>query len=317
MSRPLVTRRQFLGAAAACAAPLAIPPAALGLAGPPSNPFFVFDNGLKGENLATIDAQLDLVREIGFTGLSWRTDAPERVRQVLDGAKQRNLKLYVIYCTLHLSDGRLTYDPRLKEIIALAKGSGAMLWPNMVSKQFKNSSPDGDPIAVAGLRELADLCAAHDMRIAIYPHVNMWVHRLEDALRVVKQVERKNVGVTFNLSHVLLDEAEARIPALIEEAAPHLFVATINGADSGASKKETARMIQRLDQGTYDVGAVLKKLRAVGFTGPIGLQCYNIKGDPRENLRRSMDAWRKVTVKGDLSHEPSRRLRFDWPPRVS
>lgn len=296
----LVTRRQFLSAAAmAGAAPLAMSTAALGLAASASaapNPFFVFDNGLRGETLTTIDAQLDLVREIGFAGLSWRTDAPDRVRQVLAGAKQRGLKLFVIYCTLELKDGKLTYDPRLKEIIALAKGSGAMLWPNMVSKQFKNSSPDGDPIAVAGLRELAALCDASGMPIAIYPHVNMWVHRLEDALRVVKQVERKNVGVTFNFAHALLDEAEARIPALIEQAAPHLFVATINGADSGASKKEMGHMIQRLDQGTYDVGSVLRKLQAVGFAGPIGLQCYNIKGDPRENLRRSMDAWRRCVA---------------------
>ena len=260
------------------------------------NPFFVFDNGLRGPGLETIDAQLDLVKEVGFEGLSWRTDAPDRVKQLLEGAKQRGLKVFVIYANLDLKDGKLVYDPRLKEIIPLCKGTDTMIWPNLTSKQFKPSDPAGDDIAVAGLRDLAALCEANGVRIAIYPHFNMWVHRLEDALRVVKKVDRKNVGVTFNLCHALIDGAEAKIPALIEEAAPYLFCATINGADSGAAKTEMPRMIQTLDKGSYDVGIVLQKLKAVGFTGPIGLQCYNIKGDPKTLLTGSMGAWKKLNL---------------------
>ena len=204
----------------------------------------------------------------------------------------------VIYCNLDLKDGKLVYDPRLKDIIALCKGTGTMLWPTLTSKQFKNSSPEGgrDP-RWPGLRELADLCDANGLRIAIYPHVNMWVHRVEDALRLVKKVDRKNVGLTFNLCHALLDGAESRVPSLIDETAPWMFVATINGADRGASKKEMPRLIQRLDQGTYDVNIVLKKLEAVGFKGPVGLQCYNIQGDPRDTLERSMNAWRRYMAR--------------------
>ena len=260
-----------------------------------TNPFFVFDNGLRGTNLTTIASQLDLAKKIGFAGVAWRTDAPERVKEVLDGSKQRGMKCFVIYCNLDLKDGKMVYDPRLKEIIALCKGTDTMIWPNMTSKQFKNSDPAGDDIAVTGLRELAGLCEANGLRIAIYPHVNMWVHRVEDAVRVAKKVNRKNVGVTFNLCHALLDEAEARIPALLQEAAPHMFVATINGADSGAAKNEAARIIQPLDKGTFDVGAVLKQFKDVGFKGPIGLQCYNIKGDPKTLLTGSMAAWRKMS----------------------
>lgn len=264
-----------------------------------TNPFFVFDNGLHGENLKSIEAQLDLVKQLGFAGLSWRTDDPARVKQVLAGAKQRDLKLFAIYANLDLKDGRLVYDPRLEEIIALCKGGDVVIWPNLTSKQFKNSDPAGDEIAVTGLRELAELCEASGLRIAIYPHVNMWVHRIEDAVRVVKKVNRRNVGVTFNLCHALLDGAEARIPALIKEAAPHLFVASINGADNGAAKTEMGRIIQPLGQGTLDVGAVLKELKAAGFKGPIGLQCYNIKGEPKELLNGSMAAWGKLSANLD------------------
>lgn len=268
--------------------------AATAHAGP--NPFFVFDNGLRGENLKSIESQLDLAKELGFAGLSWRTDDPARVREVLDGARKRGLKLFAIYANLDLKDGTLVYDPRLKEIVALCKGSGAILWPNLTSKQFENSDPAGDEIAVAGLRELADLCAANDLRIAIYPHVNMWVHRIEDAVRLAKKVDRENVGVTFNLAHALGDGAEARIPALIEAAAPHLFVVSVNGADCGAPKNGWDRIIQPLDRGTFDVGALLKQLKAVGFSGPVGLQCYNLKGDPKALLGGSMEAWNRLST---------------------
>jgi sugar phosphate isomerase/epimerase len=258
-------------------------------------PFFVFDNGLNGENLKSIPAQLDLVKELGFAGLSWRTDSPARIKEVLDGAKTRGLKLFVIYANLDLKDGKLVHDPRLDEIIPLCKGTDTMIWPNMTSKQFKLSDPEGDEIAVTGLRALADLSAANGLRVALYPHVNMWLHRLEDAVRVVKKVDRANVGLTFNLCHALADGAEDRVPVLIAEAAPHLFVVTVNGADSRPPSKSWEYLIKPLDQGTYDVGIVLAKLRAVGFSGPVGLQCYSIKTEPREHLRGSIAAWRKLS----------------------
>jgi sugar phosphate isomerase/epimerase len=84
-----------------------------------TNLFCVFDNGLQGENLTTIDAQLDLVKKIGFDGLTWRTDSPERIKQLLAGAKQRGLTVCAIYANLDLKDGKLVYDPRVREIIPL------------------------------------------------------------------------------------------------------------------------------------------------------------------------------------------------------
>jgi len=266
-----------------------------GAAGAAPNPFFVFDNGLHGEKLKTIDAQLDLVKSVGFDGLSWRTDAPDRVKQVLEGSKQRGLKLYVCYANLDLKGGKLVYDKRLNDVIALCKGTDTIIWPNLTSKQFKPSDPAGDEIAVAGVRDLADLCASNGLRIAIYPHVNMWVHRIEDALRLAKKVDRKNVGVSFNLCHALLDGAEDRIPALLDEAKPYLFLVTLNGADSHPAKTAMPNAIQTLDKGTYDMPALLKKLKEIGFKGPIGLQCFNIKGDPQTLLTGSMGAWKKMS----------------------
>ena len=43
-----------------------------------------------------------------------------------------------------------------------------------------------------------------------------------------------------------------------------------------------------------DVGALLRKLSEQGYAGPVGLQHFGIGGDARENLGRSIGAWRKL-----------------------
>ena len=267
--------------------------AALAAAAAP--PFFVFDNGLRGEGLGTIAAQLDLAKAAGYDGISWRSDSPARLAEVRDGAKARGLQVFVVYVNLDLRNGKLEPDAHVPDVIETFKGTATMVWPNITSKQFKPSDPAGDAIAVAGLRELADRCARNGLRIAIYPHVNMWCHRAEDALRVVKQVDRPNVGLTFNLCHALHDGAEDRLPALLAELAPHLFCVTLNGADSHPPQRDWAYLIKPLGQGSFDPGALLRRLEEVGYRGPVGQQCYSIKQDPRMYLPASVKAWRQLT----------------------
>jgi hypothetical protein len=37
-------------------------------------------------------------------------------------------------------------------------------------------------------------------------------------------------------------------------------------------------------------------LRQLGYTGPIGLQCYGIPGDARDHLAESIKAWHNYTA---------------------
>ena len=60
----------------------------------------------------------------------------------------------------------------------------------------------------------------------------------------------------------------------------------------GTSWKE---LIQPLDRGTYDVFQLLRLLRKMKYTGPIGLQHYGIGGDARENLEHSMEGWKRLS----------------------
>ena len=121
-----------------------------------------------------------------------------------------------------------------------------------------------------------------------------WTARFGDATTLAKVVNHPQFGVTFNLCHCLAMGDEKQIPTLLESARSVLFTVSINGADSGVGSPDWKKLIQTLDKGTYDVGIVLRQFRAIGFTGPVGFQGYNIAGDPRSVLTPTMKAWRKL-----------------------
>ena len=175
------------------------------------------------------------------------------------------------------------YDPRIKDMIAALKGRGTLLIICFVSRKYQRSSPEGDDRAVEVAREIADHARQVGVRVAVYPHVGYWAERVEDVVRIARKVNRKNLGVCVNLYHWLRTDPEKKIKPTLDLALPYLFLVTINGSTREGS-------IETLDHGSFDVYPLLKTLKESGYAGPIGLQCVGIGGDPRENLKRSMEA---------------------------
>jgi len=126
------------------------------------------------------------------------------------------------------------------------------------------------------------------VRVALYPHVNFYMARVDDAVRLVGKVRHRNVGVTFNLCHWLKTDHEKEPAARAQPGRPYLVLVTINGADY---EGEWDRLIQPLGRGQFDVYGLLKVLRKMGYDGPIGFQGYGIKGNVHENLKETMQAW--------------------------
>jgi len=71
-----------------------------------------------------------------------------------------------------------------------------------------------------------------------------------------------------------------------------LFAVNICGADDGDTKQfGWDRLIQPLGHGSFDTYRFVKLLIDNGYSGPIGLQCYNLKGDIVETLTKSLQTW--------------------------
>lgn len=277
--------------AVAALAYLAYAPHAFSDAPAAANPFFAFCMDTHDSQKRSLEDQAQLLKELGYDGAGhlWLDGLKERL-DTLDAA---GLKLFQVYLRVNIAQDATPYDIRLGEALPLLKDRGAML--ALLTGGLPPSDTSGDARAVEVVREIAGLAQPYGVRVALYPHAGDWTERVEDALRVVKQVDRPNVGVMFNLCHWLKVDDEANLKPLLTAALPHLFAVSIHGADTAASIHAGAgNWIQPLDSGSFDVYGLLATLRDLGYRGPVGLQCYGIPGDARDHLARSMDAWRSL-----------------------
>jgi sugar phosphate isomerase/epimerase len=266
------------------------------------NPFFAMDTGTKDDQHATPEAQAALLEELGYAGLGY--SGFDGLAEVLAALDQHHLKLFTIYMWGKVEPEGFSYQPGLKEALPLLQGRGVLLWITISSNAWKLSDPEADARAAEMLREIADLAAPAGARVALYPHSGCWLESAGDALRVAQASQRRNVGATFNLCHWLKINGPENLEPLLQQLAPRLFAVTLNGADPAGDWEQ---LIQPLDRGLFDVGALLKGLANIGYTGPIGLQGYGVTGPVRENLGRSMTAWRALTEQAAAT----------LPPRIS
>ncbi len=253
-------------------------------------PFFVFDNGLHG-----IQNPPKLLKELGYAGMG---ASGLKVGDLVKQYEQAGMKVFSTYVGCQL-DKTPNYDPQFKEAIAELKGTGVILWLTVLGGKYGQE----DEKAASVVREIADLAEPAGLRIALYPHTGFYVATTADALRVVKRVDRKNVGATINLCHELMTDQGPKLDATIREAAPHLFLVSINGADVKRPGYSWDRLIQPLGRGDFDVCAFLQKLKEAGYTGPIGQQCYAVPGDAAANLKQSIAAWRRYCVRLGLRED--------------
>ncbi len=276
--------------------------AALAAAGPPGlpNAFYAMDTCTKRSyprNDITPAQQFDLLKELGYAGIAWTEEAPEQVSSAAAEAEARGLKMFTIYCAATVTPGgELKPSAQIGPIMEALRGHDTLVWLHLGGKGPKIEALTAESPVIGQLRSLAAAAERNGLKIAIYPHIGDWTEHFKDAVQVARLVERKNFGVTFNLCHTLATGDEDKIPALLEEAGPSLFAVTINGADAGVKGPQWNRLIQTLDRGSYDVGIVLRTLKRLGFTGPIGLQGYGLTGDRRDNLVRSMQGWKRVSA---------------------
>jgi sugar phosphate isomerase/epimerase len=280
---------------------------ATGIGGAAELAFFAMDTGTRDAQHQTAESQVALVKELGFDGIGPCYTTPEALRDMLAAVDRQHSKMFALYLRLDLDAGA-PVSPEIRDSISQLKGRDTILWLWVTTAAHQPSDPAGDVRAVPVMREVADLAQQAGLRVALYPHAGIWVERVDDAVRLARQVERKNFGVTFNLCHWLMVDGK-ELDARLELARPNLLAVTINGADAGG--KDWGKLIQPLDSGTFDAGRVLAKLKQIGYGGPVGLQHYGIQGDARANLQRSMNGWRHLQ---GVAMKPAGQALAAWEP---
>lgn len=262
------------------------------------NIFYCFNNGVRTlPNAPTgTDAQVALVKRLGFDGLAGHgVDGYYELREALDKV---GFEMPEIYIAMNIVDGKISYHEGLRNILKHSKDRDLLVTLHLHADEFMDHKTRGDELFVDGIRELADFAAPLNVDIAIYPHVNLYCETLGHAMNLAGQINRKNVGITLNLCHLLKVEGEQGWEEKALAALPHLFMLSINGADAGITKEmDWDRLIQPLGEGSFDTYSLVKLLKDNGYDGKFGLQCYNIQQDCEVALTKSINTWKSYKIR--------------------
>ena len=250
-----------------------------------TNDFFVFESVLSNDSVYnSYDKKAQLIKESGFNGIEiFELDHfNEKFKAILNlGFKPSSL-----YTMLNLDEPEL--DTKLIDAIKMLKGSGTIICPYLIKKKgvsLHSRYKGVDKTAIHLLRKLADLANESGLQVAIYPHLNFYVERVDHAARIAKKANKNNLGLTFNLCHWLATNNLAERATLnkqIETLAPYLKMISINGANNIISSKSNiwGDYILPLGEGDFDVKGLVKYVAIdLGLNIPIGIQCYNLKGN--------------------------------------
>jgi sugar phosphate isomerase/epimerase len=262
------------------------------------NSFFALHNIIRGDSIYdTFEEQVALVKNAGFDAIEInQVESFEGMKKALD---QHQFQGAYFYVKVKLEPPYL--DARLPQYIAQLKGSKTIIAPYIVSesKRFKSSSHEktADSLSVVLLQQVAELAKAANLKVALYPHIYFYVERCDHALDLVKAVKRKNVGLSFNLCHWLATTSASERPqlkVLLQSLRPSLNMVTICGANDVVSTQKNIwdDYILPLGEGSFDTYALVRHLiRDLKYQGPIGVQCYNIKGNKLALVNRTIHAW--------------------------
>ncbi len=258
------------------------------------NTFYAFNNAFRTLPNAPyeLDAQAELLVKLGYDGFSGHISDPYYPRRA--AMDKVGLEMPEIYWGIRLdSSGYISYKEGIKEIIEDSKDRDLIVALFSNAEAFNDNRDQGDSLLAKGIQELADFAAVSNVKVAIYPHVNNYCETIAHCVKMAKLVDRENFGVVFNTCHMLKVEGENGWEEKLLKAIPHIFMISINGADSGDTKTMGwDKLIQPLGEGTFDTYKLVKLAKDNGYEGPFGLQCYNIMQDAEVVLNKSMNTWR-------------------------
>jgi len=248
-------------------------------------PMFAFQNGCRFE---TLQEEVETLKRLGYVGIG--SAKLDRLEERIAAYHKADMKVCSIYVGVHLDQNGGRMDAGIPEAIRMLKGSDAL-----VELTIRGKADNAEEQAVRLVRQVADLAAEAGLKVALYPHQGFYVARIPEALAVIEKVDRKNVGLTFNLCHFLMGEKNADLEETIAKAKPHLFQVTTCGADNDG--KNWKQLIQTLDKGSFDQMRLIKAMAGAGFDGRVGLQCYQVEGASADILARSMKAWNALLAR--------------------
>jgi sugar phosphate isomerase/epimerase len=235
--------------------------------------FYAFQNGV---NFGSYESEAKTLKELGYTGINQVYAGGQKLADRIAAYEKIGLRVLSVY--LNVDDKPISAD-----VVKPFEGRGAL-----IELTVRRMTPN----TVKAVRETAEMAEKMKIRVALYPHHGFAVATMPQAMELIAKVDHANLGVMFNLCHFLKNENVDDLESVLEKAGPHLFAVSTSGANVGG--KGWGDLIQTLDKGDFPQKRLFGALKKLKFAGPVGLQCYGVRGDKRNNLKYSIAAWNKI-----------------------
>jgi sugar phosphate isomerase/epimerase len=258
------------------------------------------------------DARCEILKELGYDATyltAWSEAAWNDVPKLKSVRSRFGLDVASVYAMYDLSKGPEEGDnARVVNLIRTVDGCQNVQLAVVESKgTFQKSNAAGDGVAQKALEHLLRLAEPRGVQLRLYPHINLWMERIDDTVRICRKMGHPNLGVVFCGYHWFAVDGEELV-ARLENAKPFLRDVNLCGSRRIRVTEKTHYTVETLDDGELDNFAILGALRSIGYDGMIGVQGYSVGGDVYAKLRRSLAAYREMTRRLDL-HTDWARMR--------
>ncbi|MGL5017727.1 MAG: sugar phosphate isomerase/epimerase family protein [Luteolibacter sp.] len=257
------------------------------------NPFGLFDFDLRGKDPAEQIRSLD---GIGFDGITMPLKTPQDLEKLEAYQKAKpDLKLFAALFDFNYSKPEDFNREHFENVVKKLAAMKAKVWLIV-------SGPKGkDEEITRFVREVADLAAAGNVDVSLYPHDSTALETAEETLAILKKADRSNLTVSVHQCHEMRAGNTERIDAVMTAVGPYMDIVTLCGSDKKVSDNniEWSDAIKPLGEGDYDPKEFLRALKRHKFEGPIILHTYGLMKKPASHYRTSYDRYQKMRAEVD------------------
>ena len=229
-----------------------------------------------------------MLRELGFTSFAydWREPDLPNMETEFATLKKYNIRLKSVWFWVNGENDQLLDDANERILKTLAKtNTKTELWVSFPAKYFEGI-PDEEKIqkAAKAIQYINKRASEIGCTMALYNHED-WFGEPANEVKIIEASGLKNVSIVYNFhhGHKQIDDFDN----ILKVTKPYLSTVNLNGM------KGTEFEICTLGEGDREL-ELMKKLKASGFNGSIGIIGHTENEDVKVVLQRNLAGLKKL-----------------------
>ncbi|WP_343665985.1 sugar phosphate isomerase/epimerase family protein [Paraburkholderia tropica] len=235
-------------------------------------------------------AGYDAIHVAIWDGRNWQLG-----RELANVKERFGLDVAGVYVVLDLALGEA--DPRnagiLDMIETMPEGSTVDLAIKSVGIGLRASDSQGDVAVIAWLCKALAVAERRGTRLLLYPHIQFWLEKHSDAIRLCERLPHPNLGLTFSALQWYARDGQ-NLAVMLKRAMPYLKQVNLSGSRLSSEGFFKVATIEPLDMGELDNFVVVSLLRHLGYNGLLGYNGWHEGGDSYDKLKRSLRAMKDI-----------------------